>query len=223
MEVIKFAKVDWLKTKSQAKLILGFIVLAIFMGTYMEPSMWPLFYIAFGATIISTTPYSFDVQSSNGFINLLPAKANSRSKGRFLFGTLFVIGSIILGEVSLILFYLYKGELPNYIFEIFSVIVAVALILNAFQFLALSFFKFKSQQVMQLIRMIPPFIMFYGGNYLREMLNSGNEKVLERFSLVLRFCMDHKMIVSVGLLFVAIVITYISAIISGFSESNRER
>jgi len=222
METIKFAKIDWLKTKSQAKIMILYILIATVMGIYMDWSLWSLYFIAFGATILSTTPYFIDTTSSIVFINLLPAKVSSRVYGRYLFGLLFNIVTILAGELSVLGNYLFTKKVPAYLFESTLVIIAVSLLFNAFQFLMFSFIKVKNQQLLTLIRMIPPFIMFFGGNYVMNLFMNNPEKGAQMISEIYRYCMNNRLPLSIALLLIAILINVLFANITGIILQRRE-
>lgn len=95
MEAIRFAKLDFIKIQSQWKLLLAFVILAVFLS-FSVNGMWAVSYLVFAGMIFSTSPFFSEILTEKGFFNLLPARAGSRMFGRYLYGSIFILLAFLL-------------------------------------------------------------------------------------------------------------------------------
>ena len=223
MESLKFAKMDFMKMKSQGKLMLLFVAIAAFLSIKMDTPIWGLLYIVFGAMIMSSIPAFSDTVSENGFIRLLPAHAESRIYGRYLFEVIYIFASSIIGLLVAAGYIIINHEIPDYILEIFIAVLGAALFMNAIQFLILSLMTTKNPQILSIVRMVIPFVMFFGGSAVLGNLSEGSAESFGMMENVVKYAMSHLTITSLFVLLVALLMTLLCALISAKHEAHKEK
>ncbi len=173
MRVLKFAKVDFIKTNSFRWLLL-FPVIGIIMVLFSdnEMSFVAYGYCLFAGIISCTIPFNFDNPAENGFLQMLPAKPGDTIRGHFSYGFIVLCVAAVLGILTVWVSSLFKPEisltemmgLPAW--GIYPLAFALALLIAGVQSLMLSIFRTQSVYAMQILRMAPGFIFFFGVNAL---------------------------------------------------------
>lgn len=178
MNALKFMKVDYKMTRSQNRLLILFILLALFISVINDAYMWGVGYLCFGAIVLATAPFNMQQGKNSGFIQLLPATALSRVTGRYLYALTLIIISAAAGILcSIISFKITNISMNDSTIPIFAIIFAAAIIVNTMQYIILYIAgNLKSQQAMGLLRMAPAFVFFFAGNYLADFLVKNQDK-----------------------------------------------
>ncbi|MDF2588089.1 MAG: family transporter protein [Anaerocolumna sp.] len=180
MNVIKFFKIDFIRSKSQSKLFPFFAILTTLMALKFDSPIWSIFYLCFFAIILSTTPFSMQTISNSGFLNMLPASSYSRVAGRYLFAVFMSIIAIIFGGISIAVSYFVNHNLPNNLASLSVLSLAVSIIANSVQYVIFfSIGNIKSKQLMAIIQLIPAFAVFYGVSYLSDYIKAHSDAGLQ--------------------------------------------
>ncbi|MDF2512046.1 MAG: hypothetical protein K0S04_1912 [Herbinix sp.] len=186
MKALKFLKVDWLRCKSQLRVmaILPLIAIALVFGG-MDNELFINAYVVFGAIIFSTQPFTMESASESGFINMLPGTKRDRVTGRYLFALALTLFSVLVGVIAVSIYDIYKDTSLEPVMSVSCILFGCAMVICSLQYvLFYSIGKGKSNQMMAIIRMIPSFVMFFLGTYLSDWIKSGDgtnlEWVLER-------------------------------------------
>lgn len=221
MEAIKFMKMDFLKMKTQIKLIV-LTVAVVLLFTGKMGSLWGAMYMIFMGLIFCSVPFSIDSMSGESFMKLLPAKAQHRVYGRFCFSVAF------LGICSVLISLTYiKGILggeitASYIFPKIIMILSVGLCMNAIQYVFSYFFEIKNQQLLSIMRMVPGFVFFFAGSYLIDTIAAMPKGAVEALGEVVNYGMTHQQVVAAVTLAVALVFNGLCAVICGKREAMKE-
>lgn len=211
MEIIKFMKLDLRKILQQYKLLVLLAFVAIIGTVAGDMGNWGLLYMGFAGVIMATAPLFADKTAERGFYNLLPAHDGSRMRGRFLAGTIFVGLTSLIGLVISVVSNLIQGNSQQNVIESFLFVWAAGIIFNSIQYVILALMKSKNPQILGLVRIIPGFIMFFGGSYLQSVSNEDNQNVLTVLTEVLGYVMNHLMLCAGMLMGSALVLTVILA------------
>lgn len=222
MNMWKFAKIDFIKVSSQSKIMIIFPVIAFFIAMSAKMPIWAIGYMVFAGMILSTTPFFYEKLSYNGFFNLLPAKAADRMYGRYLYGTLFILGSLILGNALVGAIALINGEIPEYWAEMTVLMLSAGLIFNSAQFLILSIIKVKNAQILSIIRMVIPFAVFFALSAVVDKISDKSEIGYEDILGLINYITDYRLIIGIGLILFSIIFTVICSIISAAHETKLE-
>lgn len=215
MDSIKFAKIDFMKTMEQSKLVPLFILISAFFGKNMG-YMWPVLYLAFGGMIFVTTPFFSEMVSEAGFFSMLPAKVGSKTRGRYLYAAGYLFLCTLSGFiVSMALVFLFNEEgAITELADISILFFAVVVIFNSIQFLILTFLKIKNAQVMGIIRMLIPFTLFFGIGGIMDSLQ------IESGDVILLFHQWNKSVISLAAIGAAFVLTLICCELSVQKEKH---
>lgn len=171
MRAVHFMKIDWMMTKTQTRVLWLFAVIALLLSFMQGSLYWAPLYMMFGGLMMATTPFCIRQQSNNGFLLLLPATEQERVAGRFLYGIVILMISLVCGGIDMFLVVVVKHIQVPYTVPFYIGIVVVGLILIALQDTILYIVgELKSQQMMGVIRMIPGFLFFFGGIFVAEFL-----------------------------------------------------
>ncbi len=175
MKALKFLKVDWIRCKSQLKIMILFPVVAMVIGLGgLENEMFTITYMVFGSIIFAVQPFNMEQMSESGFINMLPGTKSDRVAGRYLFAFILVIVSVLLGAGAMILYDIKHGISLAPVLTTSCIFFGGAMVICSLQYILFySLGKGKSNQMMGIIRMIPAFIMFFLGNYFSDWIKSG--------------------------------------------------
>ena len=174
MRIFKFIKIDVFLCRSYLWILL--FPALVFVIILVEPDMNPLFaslYCLFGGLIISSLPFSLSPSlRTESFTHLLPARRGDDVRGHFLFSFLFLLLFLLLSAVTIAVSAVIRPSMGLQAPAAYPVLFAVALIFAAAQNLLFCFFHPGNMQVQQLMRIIPPFLFFFGGTALLENIPS---------------------------------------------------
>ncbi len=175
MKAFKFLKVDWLRCKSQLRILALFPVLGVvlvFGG--MENELFINAYVVFGAIVFTTQPFNMETMSESGFINMLPGTKRDRVSGRYLFGLVLIVASVLMGLAIVTIINIKNNTSLVPALEISCILFGCAMVTCSLQYILFYLIgKGKSNQMMAIIRMIPAFLMFFLGTFLSEWVKSG--------------------------------------------------
>lgn len=209
MNAVKFMKLDFMKIKSQIKLMMAvaaFVVIFAFKTLTEDMLVWGVMYMIFMGIILTSIPFSIDVSATQGFISLLPARARSRVYGRFLYGFVFLCSCTLIGCILIAPLVFEKNvDRKALVIEIIT-FFALGLIITSLQFLMSYFFEIKNAQILSIMRMIPAFVFFWGTSLVMDKLSESQESMND-FSKIVSKVMEHQEIAIIGFLGVAILIT----------------
>lgn len=222
MEIIKFAKLDFRRVKSQFKILFILFAISIFLACRLQAGIWSLMYMCFAGLLLSTTPFFLELTNQRGFFNLLPAKAASRAWGRYLFGTIYIAMLFAVGMVTVLINMLIMKKEVAYLTETAIAILAVSVLLNSLQYLFLSFSTIKNVQLLSLLRMLPPFLMFFGGNMVIEYINENQADALDKVSRTIRYVVEHRTGMAFFFLAVSLIVTLLAGSLAAWHEKKLE-
>ncbi|MCI9256047.1 MAG: hypothetical protein HFI58_14740, partial [Lachnospiraceae bacterium] len=97
MKALYFAKIDYIKTRTQWYMMLSISVIVIVIMMLNSSSMVGqvnFMYGVFIAIVFSTNPFGACTRKDMGFQQLLPATTFQRVAGRFLFGMFLLLTGI---------------------------------------------------------------------------------------------------------------------------------
>lgn len=173
MRVIKFAKIDFLKTKSFSWALL-FPIVAVLLLVYSEDglSIVAYGYCLFAGIIFSAMPFSCENQMESGFLEMLPCKPGDAIRGHFSYCFFILCIAAVCGIGSI-----FVGSLLNPEIKLLEIVgmpaggiyrstFTLALLIAGIQNVILSLFRYDNVHVMQLLRMAPGFLFFFGMNAL---------------------------------------------------------
>lgn len=225
MDAVKFMKMDFMKMKTQVKLMALVVVVVIaFGGKMMGETMgvWSNMYMIFMGIILCAVPFSIDMMAADGFIKLLPAQAKQRVFGRYMFAAVFLTACAVLG--GLVSFpYLLKGQTTvGYILTHGIIFLSVGLCINSLQYMFSYFFEIKNQQWLSIIRLIPGFIFFFGGSILFDAIGDVQGLTMNRIGMALNYAMQHQGMVATVFLAAAVIFTMFCAAVCGKREERKE-
>lgn len=223
MDCIKFAKIDFRKTLSQMKVMAIFMAGAFLCGVWAEERYWSVIYLAFGGILMTTTPFFDEMLTERGFFILLPAKAESRMRGRYLFGSIFIFACCVYGAMVEWIVSLYKKSVLPHFIPIILMIFSSVLICNSIQFLVFTFLNVKNAQVLSLIRMIIPFVVFFIGNAISNQAIHNPKEMVYVFTDFFQYTEQHIIFMAFVFLGVSMLITILCCEICAWREAKKER
>lgn len=203
--VWKFAKYDYCIFKSQVRMLVVFLALAVYLACITDKGYaFGMLYGGFGAIVFVTTPFYYEqsLTGTRGFIGLLPGTNGQRVQGRFLFGNLIIMAYMTLNFLLMAAVSFLRKEVFPYMTEIYVLVMAITCIFNALQFTLMYFIELKpgqGQTYASLLRMVIPFAMFFGIPVLSDRLSSDQIRVLSDI------WMRHSLSVSLAALLAALV------------------
>ncbi|HHV09920.1 MAG TPA: ABC-2 transporter permease [Clostridiales bacterium] len=175
MKALKFLKVDWIRCKSQLKIMILFPVVAVVLAFRgMDNELFAITYMVFGAIVFAIQPFTMEQMSESGFINMLPGTKSDRVTGRYLFAFILILLSVLLGLGATVVYDMKHGISLEPALTVSCIFFGGAMVICSLQYILFySLGKGKSNQMMAIIRIIPAFIMFFAGNYVLNWLKSG--------------------------------------------------
>lgn len=224
MNAVKFMKMDFLKIKSQMKLMIFIIVFVMVFSFKMltkEMLAWSVMYMIFMGIIMASMPFSIDATGSGGFVTLLPAKARSRVYGRFLYGLVFLVVCTLIGSVISISYAIKENVDIKVLLLGIIVFFGAGVLVNSLQFLVSYLFEIKNAQVLSIMRIIPGFIFFFCGSVLMEKISESQES-MNAFSQVVSKIIEYKEVMAVGFLVISMLITFACMMVCAKREENKE-
>ena len=176
MKALKFLKVDWLRCKSQLRIMALFPLIAVAMVFGgIENELFINAYVVFGAIVYSVQPFNMENMSESGFINMLPGTKRDRVTGRYLFALVLTVLAVLIGLGAVSIYNIQQGISLDPVVSVSCILFGCAMVVCSLQYILFySLGKGKSNQMMAMIRMIPAFIMFFLGTNLSGWLKGGN-------------------------------------------------
>lgn len=222
---VRFMKMDFMKMKSQLKLMIFVVIAVILFSSKMlteGEEAWGVMYMIFMGIIFAATPFSLDSTTSNGFIKLLPAPARSRVYGRFLYSFVFLLGCTGVGIVlALPSVDKSQANVGDFLLQIICLLGA-GLIMNSVQYVVCYFCEIKNPQVLSIIRILPGFIFFFAGNnFMAEIIN--NQEKAAAVGRTISKIIEHKEAAASIFFAISMLITLLCMWICAKREEIKER
>lgn len=173
MYILKYTKIDFQKCRQFAWLLL-FPVLAIGLMIFSDDSepIFAVVYCQFAGIMASGLPFSCENMEENGFLLMLPSRPGDDIRAHFLFSFCAGEAATILGLGTLAVTSLIKPTFQPGEFLVYPFLLGLCLIVIALQDILLCFFRSNNTQAMQIIRMVPAFLFFFGGSALADIFPS---------------------------------------------------
>lgn len=168
MRVFKFMFIDIIKVKKLSWVFL-FPLLAVVMMLRVSGDGQALFtflYCLLGGIVVASFPLSEESASESGFLKMLPAKKGEAIKGHFLFALLSMLLFGILGIISVEIGRLFNSAITFGLISLYPLSLAVSVLVAALENVLLCGFHFENGQAQNILRIIPAFIFFFGGQIL---------------------------------------------------------
>lgn len=172
MKLLKFVKIDFIRCKTNRFVLLlwPFAILAV---TLFSADATPLFlylYCLFGGIVFSTIPLSLNSRSSSGFLKMLPAQEGDEVRGHFLFSFCLLVLSILFALTATQGVHMYRPAFSAPPAEQALLLFSASLLIAALQNLLLCIFQNNNVQAMQLLRIGPAFLFYFGGLFAAKHL-----------------------------------------------------
>ncbi|MCM1246117.1 MAG: ABC-2 transporter permease [Roseburia sp.] len=204
MNWFKFLMVDMRLMKSQKLFLVVFPLFAIIIGASSEDLLFTISYMCFGVMIVSTTPFFLENKNMSSFIQLLPGNDRDKVVGRYTGFLAMLFADVIIGVVACAVLDVFGYQIiQNGNMYISAAVIAVSVIVGSLQFIIFyATGREKSEQWLNILRIIPAFLFFFGTNYIIESL----EKHKEQAEDILRFTRQNQLLLlAVGVVLAAIV------------------
>lgn len=226
MRILKYTLVDFLKVKKKMWIFLLLVpACALFMGAESGAmSTMAVAYCLFAGIIFAGMPYYYEKPEEMGFFYLLPGRTEEQVFGHFLFGSLSLLAGLGLGIFSSSISSLFHTEHETGdnllksisanepgMSEIMLLLFGAGLICVAVQDFFCTLFRFESVQVMNIMRILPGFIFFFG---LSMLLSYGEKTPAE----ILQFLFSHSIEVFLSCLAVYLFTAFLSSMIAKARE-----
>lgn len=209
MRACSYAKIDYLRCKTQIRLLFAMmLVFSIFFTLQTDSIGFAVGYLTFLSVIFATAPFGMDQRSESGFINMLPGSAKDKVYGRYLYIVCGVLITIVVAVASVLVLRLRGNEIDEASQAGYIALIGVAFIVIAIESVILyAVGKGKSQQYIALIQMLPAFAMFFGGSMLVEYLS-------EHDGFDFTWIIEHKMPLAFATLAIGFVVFLLSSRVS---------
>ena len=223
MRILKYTLVDFLKVKKKLWFFLLFVpACALFMGAESGAmSTIAIAYCLFAGIIIAGMPYYYEKPEEMGFFHLLPGRTEEQVFGHFLFGSFSLLAGLGLGIFCSCVSSLFHTEhstgkdllksISPGMTEIILLLFGAGLICVAVQDFFCTLFRFESVQVMNLMRILPGFIFFFG---LSMLLSYGTKTPAD----LLLFLFSHSMETFLSCLAAYLLTAFLSSMIAKARE-----
>lgn len=204
MNWLKFLMVDVRLMKSQRLFLAAFPLFAIVIGASSRDMIFIISYLCFGMMIVSTTPFLLETKNMSSFIHLLPGNDRDKVAGRYACFLVMLLSFAAVGFCvcaaleSLGYLIIQSGDV-----SISMAIIVVSVIVGSLQFIIFYVAgRGKGEQWLNIVRVIPAFLFFFGTNYVIEAL-ADHEKEIEN---VVRFISQNRaMLLAAGAVLAFIV------------------
>lgn len=224
MNAVKFMKMDFLKIKSQIKLmivIIAFVMVFSFKMLTKDMLGWSVMYMIFMGIILASLPFSVDATTSGGFVTLLPAKARSRVYGRFLYGLVFLVVCTLIGSAISVSYAIKENlELKGLLLQMI-VFFGAGVLVNSLQFFVSYLFEIKNAQVLSIMRIIPGFLFFFAGSVIMDKISESQES-MNAFSQMVSKIIEYKEVAAVGFFVISMLIMVVCMMICAKREERKE-
>ncbi len=226
MRILKYTLIDFLKVKKKLGIFLLLVpACALFMGAESGAmNTMAVMYCLFAGIIIAGMPYYYEKSEEMGFFFLLPGRTEEQILGHFLFGSLSLLAGLGLGifcscvsslfhtehDTGNTLLKSISGNEPG-MSELILLLFGAGLICVAVQDFFCTLFRFESVQVMNIMRILPGFIFFFG---LSMLLNYGAKTPAE----ILKFLFSHSIEAFLSCLAAFLLTAFLSSMIAKARE-----
>ena len=176
MRVVKFFRIDVLRIKQYwYMLLMPSIFVFFFSRGSGTMGLFGIVYGLFMGIIFSTVPFNLESRSEIGFLQMLPSRPGEQVLGHFLFG--FVILSLCLlsgiaGTVVREVFNFVSGRSGAMAgvtyFGVIPIFFGIALVMTGVEEALFSAFRFENAMVMQLVKIAPAFLFFFGASMITD-------------------------------------------------------
>ena len=158
MKALYFAKIDYIKTRTQWYMMLSISVIVIVIMVGQVNFMYGVFI----AIVFSTNPFGACTRKDMGFQQLLPATTFQRVAGRFLFGMFLLLTGIGIGLAGTAVYCVLTGKAEFVSLPMCLLTFAVGVVIITVQYI---FFylvgESKGAQLLSLVRMLPSMCFFF--------------------------------------------------------------
>lgn len=165
MKALYFAKIDYIKTRTQWYMMLSISVIVIVIMMLNSSSMVGqvnFMYGVFIAIVFSTNPFGTCTRKDMGFQQLLPATTFQRVAGRFLFGMFLLLTGIGIGLAGTAVYCVLTGKAEFVSLPMCLLTFAVGVVIITVQYI---FFylvgESKGAQLLSLVRVVPSMCFFF--------------------------------------------------------------
>ncbi len=218
MRVFKCVKTDFRVTKNMSWFYLLFFAIVIAVTCFSREDIsvfWGFMYMQFAGLVCATMPFF----TGGGFLANLPVRQEERVCGRYLYGTLLMLLTAIVGGITMALRALIRGDvvLDDSTWPVIAVLLGIALVFMAAQFLIMYLFDIKNMQVLSLLRMVPAFVFFFGANGIAEEIETGTGGA----PAVIAWGLEHPEAASLAVLGIGCLAVVVCAVISCVRERGR--
>ncbi|MDO4343318.1 MAG: ABC-2 transporter permease [Eubacteriales bacterium] len=219
MRILKCAKLDFMKSRSMVAFFIFFAVLCGFVAIVVNmPASWAVLYMVFGGLTVVTTPFTVMANMTPAFTEILPARVEEKVFGRFLFGSGVMAASALVGCAVQALVFAMNGENDwTGIFPMIAVLFGASLFFMAVEYVIFYMFGISNAQIVQLVRIVPPFLLFFGGSYLLSALTE--DGIMETLLL---WMADHQALLAFGAVGAGLLIAGICAAFCCAHEKKKE-
>lgn len=181
MRIVKFTKIDVIRSKSYLYFLLFPALAAVMMiyNSHANPFFGTM-YCLFGGIVLSSIPFTQSLSSNSDFLRMLPAKNGDEIRGHFLFSLAVLLLNLGMALISVAVAIPFRPGLsfgPSYAYLL---MFGIALLFVSIQGIVLCIFRTNNAHAIQLLRMAPAFLFFFGGSFLMEKL-PGLYTVLPRY------------------------------------------
>ena len=165
MKALYFAKIDYMKTRTQWYMMLSISVIVIVIMMLNSSSMVGqvnFMYGVFIAIVFSTNPFGACSRKDMGFQQLLPATTFQRVAGRFLFGMFLLLTGIGIGLAGTAVYCVLTGKAEFVSLPMCLLTFAVGVVIITVQYI---FFylvgESRGAQLLSLVRVLPSMCFFF--------------------------------------------------------------
>ena len=224
MRILKYTMVDFFKIKRKIWIMAVLVMIcALCLGSSSSSALvTSLIYCLFAGIIVGGMPYYYEKAEEMGLFFLLPGKTEEQIYGHFFFGFLSVLGGLLIGLLCWgigSIFHLSHGFFEiaglsgiSEAFKLSLLLFGAGLFCVAIQDLLCTIFRFESVQVMNVLRILPGFVFFFGLSTFAA--SEGSEKLIR----IVHFLFSHSGVVFLAFLFFFCLIAYISSQIAKSRE-----
>lgn len=228
MNWLKFLMVDFRLIKKQLPIMMIFPAVVVLISASGTDMFFIMSYLCFGVLVFSTTPFMAEDKSMSSFVQLLPGRERDKVLGRFgLFLAMFV-AVILFGLCLSFLFSRFGiGEIRigQYDYYFSALTVFFGIIVGSLQMTAFYVFgRVKSQQILNIIRILPAFLFFFLSNYIVENMADelGEAGAPANVLSVMSHIVDNELMILLCGVSLSVIVFSVSIIVSTYRVSRRD-
>ncbi len=178
MTLLKLLKIDIKKARWNLMILVTIPLIGLAVLSERELSwssgIFVTLYCLFGGIVVAVVPFAAENAEEAGFLEMLPVKPGLSVISHFTFSALCIMVSGGLGLlVGLIASLAGSSPSPLYpgslnLASLYDSAFGVALLFTAIECLLLTICRYNTLQVLQLIRILPAFVFFFGSTGLLQ-------------------------------------------------------